>query len=536
MSPRGPLHKESRPGLSKGSPDVQSGPAARQPRESFGLLPGAALLLGLAFVVAAAYGPFYDNPFVSDDLFHLYHYRQALQLPLSKYLSFHPFEVFRPLFWLMASSLYHLFGFEPAVYHATGLALHAANSALLGVLAFMLTRSRLHATLSAGLFALSYLHSEPLLLRIAQVHVLGGFWTLLTLIAYVHFRLEERRWAYLLSVAFFFAAVFSNQAAVGIIFVCLFLDLLNPQGGASKGQRLLDSCLRLTPYLAAAGLSAAAYVYRGQLGRFTHLSNAARNAVTLLSHTWYHFGPQGITELFGRSSSPLAFAKGLAQAPNSLMIAALLATAAGTGALFLWKVFRGEPLERLGCFFFLVSFLPFISYFGLERRYFYIPMMGFSMVVSYWFIKIFGWWDQARPSSTTKRAALRLTGLLVLSVWVAYQVSFIRQAGGDYRRAGLMVSEALGDLDSYGPFAPKSRLYVRGLPRNVRYAIAFHPHFLQSLLRFRLEEPTLTVRWLWPEDAFPPAAPGTRLFDYRDQKLQEVEGSRRPPGDTKADK
>lgn len=524
MSPRGPRHKDSKPGFSKRGPQVAGHLYAPQLSERFGLLPAAALLVALASVVAAAYGPFYSNPLVSDDLFHLYHYRQVLSLPLSEYLSFHPFAVFRPLFWLLESALYRLSGFNPATYHFAGLALHVAVSALVCALAFMLTRDRLLSALSAGVFALSYLHSEPLLLRISQVHVFGAFWALLTLITYIHARQRERRRAYLLSVVLFYVAIFSNQAVVGILFVCLFYDLVYPRAEESFGRRFFASCLRLAPCIPAVALSVAVYIYRSQLSRFTYVSNVVRNLVTLLSHPWYYFGPQGITDVFQRSSSALDLAKGLLEAPNALMIIALLLSAGVTGALFLWKIFRGEPLERLGCFFFLANYLPFISYYGPERRYFYLPMVGFSMVVSYWFLKVFRWSGSAPTQPSRRPTVLRLAGVLVLSLWVAYQVSFIRQAGQDYRTAGVMVSKALDDLDFYAPFAKGSRLYIKGLPRTVRYAIAFHPHFLQALLRFRLNDPTLTARWFWPEETFPPAPPGTRFFLYSDRRLLEVVG------------
>ncbi len=68
---------------------------------------------------------------------------------------------------------------------------------------YCFSRDRVLATLASLLFALSYLHSETLLLRIAQVHDLGGLWFLLSLIAYIYYRQVKQKAAYVASLALF---------------------------------------------------------------------------------------------------------------------------------------------------------------------------------------------------------------------------------------------------------------------------------------------------------------------------------------------
>ncbi len=57
---------------------------------------------------------------------------------MANLVTFHPVEVFRPVFWFFAAGTYAFFGLEPTAYHVAGLGLHVVNSALLGLLSVLL--------------------------------------------------------------------------------------------------------------------------------------------------------------------------------------------------------------------------------------------------------------------------------------------------------------------------------------------------------------------------------------------------------------
>ncbi|MDA2916819.1 hypothetical protein MYX64_08285 [Nitrospinae bacterium AH_259_B05_G02_I21] len=493
------------------------------------------LILALAVLAVTVYGPFYNNPLVHEDIFYLYHYREVLHMPLAELTS--PLSsvpgtsaYFRPIFWFFESAIYHFFGLNPIAYHAAGLGLHLINATLVSILAFLVSRNRTHAALAALFFFLSYLHSEPLLFRIAQVHILGGFWFLLSLIAYIHYRQSERRWAFLVSVVLFYVAVFSNQATIGLVAILLLYDMVYPRPDSSLGRTFVLSCRRLFAFLPAIGLSLALSLELAK-GKYSIGINLIRNVITILSYPWYYFGfPGGVTILYKQSSSVFAFVMSLLNAPVAGTIIARLLCAAGTVALFVWRVLRGTKLERFGCLFFLLAFIPFSLSGGIVNWYFYIPIIGFSLVISYWFLQFWGWTASSFSSFPRRQMAVRFASILVLTGWVIYQVSYIGQMGRDYRAAGMIYSQVVHDLEQLGPFDGDKPLFVKGLPRIHGYARTIEKKLLQYAFRVHLKKPTLLVHWVDQTATFPHRFPKARFLIYRNQQLVEVSPSEESSG------
>ncbi|MDA2932388.1 hypothetical protein MYX19_04455, partial [Nitrospinae bacterium AH-259-F20] len=289
-------------------------------------------MLTLTALTAVIYGPFYDNPLIYETTYHLYHYREVLDIPLAALVSFWPLTPFRPVSWFSYSVIYHFFGLNPLAYYAVSFSLHLINATLLSTLAYRLSRDRILAVLAAMVFFLSYHHSEVLLWKNAQSQVIGGFWFLLSLIAYIQHRQKKRWWAFLVSLMCFYLAVFSSQATIGLVAICLLYDMIYPPSGWSLGRAVASSCLRLTAFLPAIGLAVAIALHRGNLVKRYFLSfiSPVKNVITILSHPWYSFGPQGVTDLYRQSPSALALVRNLLEAPNSGAIVALLLCAAGT--------------------------------------------------------------------------------------------------------------------------------------------------------------------------------------------------------------
>ena len=134
----------------------------------------------------------------------------------------------------------------PQVHHVTNLLLHLANSAL-----FLLLLRVLKIPLAIGFaaslaFAMHPLHVEPVAWISARKDLLSGFFSLLSLLAYVrHCRLAPSvsGWG-LLSLVAALAAMVSKPVAVVLPVLLVLLDFI-PQGPETEARAARYSLLRL---------------------------------------------------------------------------------------------------------------------------------------------------------------------------------------------------------------------------------------------------------------------------------------------------
>ena len=142
-----------------------------------------------------------------------------------------------PLTWVSLGLDYTVSGMNPAGYHLTSVLIHAANAVLLYVAIRALLRmsgstsaTPWPAFVGALLYALHPLRVESVAWVTERRDVLCGFFTLLTLLAWLKRVEEERagrpgtRWL-LLSVAAFAAALMSKALAILLPAVLLILDV-----------------------------------------------------------------------------------------------------------------------------------------------------------------------------------------------------------------------------------------------------------------------------------------------------------------------
>jgi tetratricopeptide (TPR) repeat protein len=177
---------------------------------------------------------------------------------------------YQPLTWLSLAIDFELWGMNPAGYHLTSLLLHLASALLFyRVLLDLLERIprgedararesiRLPAAIGALLFALHPLRVESVAWATERKDVLCGFFTMLTLLAYLRMDREERagrpatRWR-VLSVAFFAASLLSKALGLMLPLVLLALDVY-PLGRWAAGRRT-KILLEKIPFIGLAAL------------------------------------------------------------------------------------------------------------------------------------------------------------------------------------------------------------------------------------------------------------------------------------------
>ena len=151
--------------------------------------------------------------------------------------------VYQPVGWLLLELEYVIWGLNPRAYHAVSLALHALNAVLLYALTLaLLKRGDRHTTeifprmtamaaaLSAVLFAVHPLRTEPVAWISSQTYLPCAMFCLLSVLAYLRAvpatagsRAADRGWL-LASLGLFLAAVLSKAAAMALPLVLLALD------------------------------------------------------------------------------------------------------------------------------------------------------------------------------------------------------------------------------------------------------------------------------------------------------------------------
>lgn len=162
-----------------------------------------------------------------------------------------------PLTWLSLSLDWALWGMNPAGYHLTSLLLHAANGAVLFVVATrLLARAlprastasiRAGAAVAALVFAIHPLRTESVLWVSERRDVLSGLFYLLTVLTYLRAADAEptsrRRWL-MLSVTAFVLAMSSKAIVMSLPFVLLVLDVYPLRRLPSRWQEATASRLR----------------------------------------------------------------------------------------------------------------------------------------------------------------------------------------------------------------------------------------------------------------------------------------------------
>ena len=276
---------------------------------------------------------------------------------------------FIPLSWMSLGADYVMWGMNPAGYHATSVALHAANAALLYCIALRLyqaaTRSdsgELHLILAAAFAALVFsvhpLRVESVAWVTERRDVLSGFFYLLAVVAWLRFvRGTSRAWAwYLSALVAAVCALLSKATAVTLPAVLAILSVY-PLGRTAWRDAWFSDARRalyreLAPFaVVAAGAAVLALV---ALQPEPQLSLAGKLAVSAYSLAFYvakTLLPTGLSPLYAMPASvdPLA-------ARYILSVALVLVLCAVA-----WVVRRRAPGATAAWLTFVVILLPLLG-------------------------------------------------------------------------------------------------------------------------------------------------------------------------------
>ncbi len=175
---------------------------------------------------------------------------------------------FRPLGYLSLFWTWPWAGFDPARWHAVGLALHVANALLVYMLASSVGFSKNFAWFASALFALDAAHPEAAVWIAGRFDVLSTLFVLISLIAFVHLWEKPSVAAALVSVLAMVLGILSKESAYAAPLMMLVYAASRP-GSFSRRIRFL------APFFALAiALFAFRWMLQGGIGGYVTAQGA----------------------------------------------------------------------------------------------------------------------------------------------------------------------------------------------------------------------------------------------------------------------
>ncbi len=163
-----------------------------------------------------------------------------------------PLPYYRPLFTVMLTVEYHLFGLWPQGWHLVSLLLHILCAAGVFYVILRMSGRNLVALFAAILFAVHPVHAESVSWISGMTDPLFGVFFLASFSLYLKAR--ERgplaRKAFVLSLAMFVLAAFSKETALSLVGLVFGYELI--ETSRQKSGRLITATKAALPYAAAA--------------------------------------------------------------------------------------------------------------------------------------------------------------------------------------------------------------------------------------------------------------------------------------------
>ena len=297
------------------------------------------------------------------------------------------------------------------IFHRTNLLLHAANTALIIALVYLLF-DRLAAALAAGLlFGVHPLSVEPIVWIAERKTVLAGFFGLICMVSYAWHTRRGGRKAYWLSLLAFVAALMSKPTTTLIPVALLLLDYW-PLRRLSR-----QSVVEKAPFFAVAFASAVITVV--SQGRTAGVDVASGRSMIDMALILCHNIVFYLGKIFWPTnlSSHYPFPEPLSAA-SGMMLAAVVGTVLLIGILLV--SLRRTRAAATGWLIFFLLISPTMGVIGFTRviaadKFAYFPAVGLLLV----FAALFSWaWDRAPPGRSRNLLRIGLVGL-VLSATVS---------------------------------------------------------------------------------------------------------------------
>jgi protein O-mannosyl-transferase len=337
-----------------------------------------------------------------------------------------PLPYYRPLFTVMLTVEYHLFGLWPQGWHLVSLLLHILCSVSVFYVIRQLSGNPLTALIASALFSVHPVHAESVSWISGMTDPLFGCFFLTSFYFYLKARGEEadpaRRRVILLSLGAFVLAVFAKETALSLLVLVFGHQLIGTSGKPS--QRFRAAVLRTLPYAAVALIYLVPrYLVLGDLMWKNPQAPQRPLTYTLLtlpfvicSYVYHLLWPIGLSVTYQTSFVTTVTS-------TSFLIPAALITISVSALVFYRKKISREVWEAL-----LLTFVPLLPVLNLGQvsreeylvfdHYLYLPVSGLTYLIALAFLRI-GVGEpktSSRQSGRLNRPAVATAGIVVLTL------------------------------------------------------------------------------------------------------------------------
>ena len=192
------------------------------------------LIGSIFFVLIIAYLSFYPclkNDFTNwDDLLYLTGNPAVRSLSIAnlrKIFTSFVFGNYHPLTIISYAIEYHLFQYQPFIYHLTNLILHLLNCLLVFWLIYLIAGKISTALITAILFGIHPLHVEPVAWISARKDLFYSFFFLGALINYLYYLRNKSGSCYYLAVLLYILSLLSKAMAISLPLVLFLVDYIS---------------------------------------------------------------------------------------------------------------------------------------------------------------------------------------------------------------------------------------------------------------------------------------------------------------------
>jgi Tfp pilus assembly protein PilF len=293
---------------------------------------------------------------------------------------------YRPFFLVLLTLCYKLFGTEPLGWHAVNLVLHVLTVAGVFWAGKKLLLDRLAASLSALLFAVNPVHTEPISWISNLPEILLTLFVVVSFGAYLRGRESEpsSRWWWMLSWATAFLALLSKETALCLPILVFLHATLLPRSSYARGFHRFRSALVVSaPYLA---MSAAVFFARHYALRDTHAAgypelygSLVHAPAAIVFYLWHLAFPFRLALFY---SLPHFYPT----TPGVSLVWITMLTILFGGLVFLLRRFSTALFFvawiTLTIFPAIVALGSFGIYDAIHDRYLYLPSVGFAWLIA----------------------------------------------------------------------------------------------------------------------------------------------------------
>ncbi len=391
-----------------------------------------------------------------------------------------------PIPYLLFFAEAEIYGLNPAGYHLTGLAIHAASTILLFVTFRRMTGHLWASGMLAALFALHPLHVEPVTWIAARWDLLCGLFWILGMFCYAAYCRRPGAARYSAILACYACAIMSKPTAITFPFALLLLDywplrrLLttndNANNAAEQSDRtppslrfvLLEKVPLFVVMLVAMAITIPAKSAYFATRQMTPISTSDRILNCIESYANYVYQFVWPTDLSFYYTHP-AVTHGFSTA--SLILAGGTLLIITTTVLVLGRRHR---FLATGWFWYLGILVPTIGLFQTEHharadRYMYLPLIGLGFIAC--------WGTQVLTSRLPRHKLIKTTIAIVI---IAALIPFTRKQASHWKDNRSLFEHGLRiDSDNHKALVGMGTIAMR--ERNFKLAESYYRRTLPAV-------------------------------------------------------